>query len=64
VAPELAKSESLNRANTPLTQLLRLAWGFKEVNDDHLDEVRIFDNIVFSSMGVCGVIVRLSVLLY
>jgi hypothetical protein len=40
VAPEVAAGESSTKLNTPLMQLLRLAWGYKEVNDDQLDKVQ------------------------
>ena len=39
IAPEIAEAESSTDLNTPLMQLLRLAWGYKEVNDDQLDKV-------------------------
>jgi hypothetical protein len=41
VAPEVAAGESSTKLNTPLMQLMRLAWGYKEVNDDQLDKVRV-----------------------
>jgi hypothetical protein len=40
IAPEVAAGESSTTLNTPLMQLLRLAWGYKEVNDDQLDKVK------------------------
>ena len=39
VAPAVAVSESNSKVHSPLMQLLRLAWGYKEVNDGHLHEV-------------------------
>jgi hypothetical protein len=39
IAPEVAAGESSTQPNSPLMQLLRLAWGYKEVNDDHIDMV-------------------------
>ncbi len=41
VAPEVASSEPMGRGlNSPLMQLLRLAWGYREINDDHIDKVQ------------------------
>jgi len=42
VAPDVAASESMNRVHSPLMQLLRLAWGYKEINDGHMEEVRTY----------------------
>lgn len=39
IAPAVAAGESSTQPNSALMQLLRLAWGYKEVNDDHLDKV-------------------------
>jgi hypothetical protein len=44
IAPEVAAGESSTQLNSPLMQLLRLAWGYKEVNDDHIEKVGLCTN--------------------
>ena len=40
VAPALVPQEDpIAGPNSPLLQLLKLAWGYKEVNDEHTDKV-------------------------
>ena len=41
ISPRLGASEYSSEDLTPLMQLLRLAWGYKEVNDEHMDKVSL-----------------------